>query len=316
LCGPNEGYPECRSADDVEKLLRGPLEILGMSDPPSGTQGAKVLTLLGHDDRGDSIIRAKWRPESSGDALNEPRKELAAEAVQHLFLDEDEVVVPPTVARCFARVHYQSVDPEAPATFPGVDCVFGYLAYWLEDAQSVRQARKSGLLGAGKGIWDARRFESDRSYRDSVANSNLLTYLINHGDAHDEQFVLQSSPRGLRAFVVDNSIAFRSIKNPMLLLREDWSNIQVPALPPKAISRLQRLTPADFARLGNISQLELHDGELQQVTPSEPLPSDGTTMTWDGRRLRVGLTSGEIALVESRVRDLLSRPDLDRLTRH
>jgi hypothetical protein len=38
-------------------------------------------------------------------------------------------------------------------------------------------------------------------------------------------------------------------------------------------------------------------------------------MSWTGPRLRIGLTRGEIELVESRARDLLSRPDLNRLAR-
>jgi hypothetical protein len=45
--------------------------------------------------------------------------------------------------------------------------------------------------------------------------------------------------RMMCAFVVDNSISFQSIKNPMLLFRQDWSQIRVPALPKKAIERLE-----------------------------------------------------------------------------
>jgi hypothetical protein len=33
-------------------------------------------------------------------------------------------------------------------------------------------------------------------------------------------------------------------------------------------------------------------------------------MSWHGSRLRIGLTRGEIELVQSRVRELLARPDL------
>jgi hypothetical protein len=277
-------------------------------------QGAKLLTLLSHDKGHETVLRAKWRPQSSEDVINEPRKELAAYAVQHLFLDETELVVPPTTAHCFPGAHYRNFEPKARSSLKDVDCVLGFLSYWLENAQSVKSARNAGLLGPGRGIWDEQRFQSDRAYHDSVSNGNLLTYLINHGDAHDEQFVLQTSPRGLRAFVVDNSIAFRSIKNPMLLLREDWSSIQVPALSAKAIARLKALTPDDFARLGNISELARQDGVLVAISPSAPLVSDGTTMTWNGTHLRIGLTTGEIQLVAARTAELLKRPDLDALT--
>lgn len=315
LCGPNEAAPACRSPSDIERLMNAELEILGMDDTPNGIQGARVLTLLSGEPPGNVVFRAKWRPLSSADAINDPREELAAYAVQRLFLDEAELVVPPTTAHCFAGSKYRHWLPEAHPSLRGADCVLGFLSYWLEDSRTVQNAHKTGLLGPGKGIWDKQLFESDHAYRDSVSNGNLLTYLINHGDAHEDQFVLQKSPRGLRAFVVDNSIAFNSIKNPMMLFREDWSQIQVPALSAKAISRLKALTAADFARLGNISELALEGEELVHISPSEPLASDGTAMTWNGSHLRIGLTSSEIDLVATRTRDLLKRPDLDALTR-
>jgi len=310
LCAAHEGPPACRSAREIETLLRGPIEILGMTAPPSGMQGAKLLTLRG---AGGQVIRAKWRPQSTADLINEPRKELAAYAVQKLFLDDDELVAPPTVAYCFPGTEYRRFAPKTPPSFSHIDCVLGFLSYWLEGVQTVGAARASGRLSPGAGIWDPALFKSDPEYRLSVENSNLLTYLINHGDAHEDQFVLQPTPRGLRAYVVDNSIAFRSIKNPMLLLRQDWSDIRVPQLPRQAIARLQHLGSADFAQLGNISELALSGGKLVNARSGEPLKSDGTTMSWTGSRLRIGLTRGEIELVESRARELLSRPDLNRL---
>jgi hypothetical protein len=315
LCGENEGYPECRNADEIEALLAGPLDILGLAETPGGMQGARLLTLVGRGRGGEVVLRAKWRAQSTAGLINEPRKELAAYAVQQLFLEEKERFVPPTVAHCFATKDYRRFDPQASPSLPGTDCVLGFLSYWLEGVRTIDSARDAGWLGPGSGVWDARRFARDRVYRKSVSNANLLTYLIDHGDAHEAQFVLQASPGGLRAFVVDNSIAFRSIKNPLLLLRQDWSKLQVPALPPKSVSRLQHLTSSDFARLGNIAELELRDGRLTAAEPVEPMPSDGTTMTWNGSRLRIGLTRGEIELVASRTRELLQRPDLDRLTR-
>jgi hypothetical protein len=315
LCGLNEGPPACRNPSDIEQLLNAELEILSMEDTPNGIQGAKVLTLLSGAPPGDVVLRAKWRPQSSMDAVNEPRKELAAYAVQHLFLDEAELVVPPTTAHCFAGSKYRRFVPDASRSLRDVDCVLGVLEYWLEDAQTFKHAQKAGLLRPDKGMLDTRRFETDRAYRESVSNGNLLSYLINHGDAHGEQFVVQNSPRGLRAFVVDNSMAFAAIKNPVGLFRDDWSSIQVPALSAKAVDRLRQLTAADFARLGNISELALAGDRLVPISTSEPLPSDGSSMTWNGSHLRIGLTGGEIDLVAARVRELLKRGDLDALTR-
>lgn len=306
LCGSGQGEVDCRSATTIEHLLRGKLELLGMSDTPTGAQGAKLLTVRGETDRGPIVLRAKWRAQSSGDLLNEPRKELAAYAVQGLFLDPSELVAPPTAAQCIPLKQYRKFDPSAEATFRGTDCVFGYISYWLESVQSVNHARKAGMFGPGNGIWDAKLFDKDATYKESVSRCNLLTYVINHGDAHDEQFLIEPTEHGMRAYVVDNSIAFRSIKNPLLLLRQDWSNIQVPWLPPRAIERLRGLIHEDFSRLSTIAVLERHDGELRNVPLAREQESDGTSMQWRGELLRIGLTSGEIELVEARVHALLA----------
>jgi len=307
LCGAHEGPPACRTAAQLERLLAD-AELVGMADTPSGMQGAKLLTLKAQG----VVLRAKWRPQSSGDLINEPRKELAAYAVQKLFLKDTELVAPPTVARCFSLETYREFAPKESATFPDTDCVFGFLSYWLEGVKTVGAARKADLLGDGSGIWDAKRFEEDETYRRSVSNANLLTYLINHGDAHEEQFVLEEAPRGLRAFVVDNSIAFRSIKNPMLLVRQDWSQLQVPKLPRAAVERLRDLTDADYEGLATVSELERRQRQLVPVHARDA-KSDGTALSWSGDRLRLGLTPGEIALVRGRAGDLLKRADLDSL---
>jgi hypothetical protein len=298
---------------DVERMLSERVELLGATDTPSGMQGAKVLTLRSAWRGAAVVFRAKWRLQSSEDLVNEPRKELAAYAVQKLFLDDEQMVVPPTAPHCFPLAEYRRFDREAAPSFHGIDCVLGFASYWLESAETVSSARKHGLLPEGSGIMDHQLFEQDPSYSTSVAHSNLLTYLINHGDAHAEQFLLERTPRGLRAYVVDNSIAFLSAKNPMLVFRQDWSHIQVPRLPRRAIERLSKLTHEDFGRLGTVVELERNARQLRNVSGAVPSPSDGSTMSWNGSRLRIGLTTAEIALVESRVHELLARPNLARM---
>ncbi|HKO52833.1 MAG TPA: hypothetical protein VJV79_34230 [Polyangiaceae bacterium] len=315
LCATGDAPGTCRSVREVEQLLAGPVTLLGVADPPSGSQGAKLLTLRADSQGKALVLRAKWRPQSSDDLINESRKELAAYAVQKLFLDDTEFVAPPTVARCFPLREYQRFVPSEKATFAGTDCVFGFASYWLEDVLTVGAARTRGLL-ATDGIWDANRFGSDPVYRRSLANANLLTYSINHGDAHDEQFLLQSTARGWRAFVVDNTISFQSIKNPMLLFREDWSQIHVSWFPKKAIDRLAKLSDDDYAALGSVEELQKHQGnQLVPVQPvNRPAKSDGSAMSWHGDRLRVGLSANEIELVKSRIHSLLARSDLAQLT--
>jgi hypothetical protein len=316
LCAAGEQPPSCRSAQQIQDVLAGDLTLLGVADPPSGSQGAKLLTLRAISGGKELVFRAKWRPQSSDGLINESRKELAACAVQKLFLDAAEWVAPPTVARCFGLREYRAFVPNEPATFAGVDCVFGFASYWLEDIVTLGVARERGLLAAGNGVLDVKLFERDPVYRSSLANANLLTYAINHGDAHDEQFLLQSTSRGFRAFVVDNSISFQSIKNPMLLFREDWSQIQVPWLPKATIERLAKLNAADYAGLGNVAEFERRGSQLVSLPAAMPrTKSDGSAMSWTAARLRIGLTALELELVQTRIRELLARPDLADLTR-
>jgi hypothetical protein len=318
LCASHEAGPSCRSAAEVERLLGGEdLRILGLADPPGGLQGAKVMTLRGQVGGRSVTFRARWRAQNTAGLINEPRKELAAYAVQKLFLREDELVAPPTAAHCFPVDEYRAFDAGAQATYPDADCVLGFATYWLEDVRTVGSAREEGWVSSrdGSALWDRTLFERDPVYRASIASCNLLTYLINHGDAHDGQILLEQTPGGLRGYVVDSSIAFLSIKNPMMLFREDWSQLRVPALPRRSIERLQALTARDFARLGVVQELELRERRLVTRHPAgSESPNDAGAIRWSGKRLRIGLTEAEIALVSERSRDLLARPDLERLT--
>jgi len=292
--------------------MAGDLELLSMDDTPSGSQGAKILTL-----RAEGVVfRARWRAQSTSGLINEPRKELAAHAVQRLFLDDDELVAPPTVAHCFPLSDYRRFAPDEKASFAHVDCVLAFASYWLEGVKTVEAAEDEDWIEKDTGILDEELFRDDALYRASVTKANLLTFLINHGDAHGKQFMLEQTPGGLRTYIVDNSIAFLSIKNPLLLLREDWSKLQVPALPEPALARLEALSERDMARLATIAELELHGRQLTSTRGSGPQSQhepDGSAMSWAGARLRIGLTRGEIELVSSRIRELLASPGLKKL---
>lgn len=317
LCAAAEAAPSCRSAADIERLLAGPdLQILGMDNTPSGLQGAKVLTLQGNLDGRTTTFRVKWRAQSTADVINEPRKELAAYAVQKLFLDDRELAAPPTAAYCFPLAEYQQFDSKEKRNFRGVDCVFGFATYWLEGVKDVDSAREDGWLSKRNtsGFWDPQLFERDAMYRASLSRCNLLTHIINHGDAHDNQLLFEQTPRGLRAYVVDNSVAFLSIKNPTMLFTEDWSKIQVPSLPQQSIARLKNLTQRDLERLRTIQRLELRNRRLTTQQPETDPPGEGKGIWWSDKTLRIGLTESEIELVWSRIRELLARPDLEKLT--
>ncbi len=89
LCRKDSVFESCRSASEVEEWLADPhLVIVGAAATPGGVQDARVLTL-----RVPTIpaivFRAKWRAETTATRRNSPRRELAAYAVQKLFLKEN-----------------------------------------------------------------------------------------------------------------------------------------------------------------------------------------------------------------------------------
>ena len=302
----------CSPADQIESRLRDPaLRILGSASTPAGTQGAKLLTLAVPGAGGRAVLRAKWRALSSASLTNDPRKELGAYAVAKLFLEPHEYVVPPTAGHCFAIDQYRAiVDSEAEPMFEelGVRCVFGILSYWLENVDEPEGAREDGLWSA-EGIFDEKLFGTNGAYGKSVADLNLLTYLIHHADAHDHQFLVTKDPRSPRVYSVDNSIAFQSLKNPMLLFREDWSTLRVPAVSRRSVARLKRLRERDFAALAVIEQHRKVGEVLVPIAPESLIGPPGDGVRWIGLGLQIGLTDAEIQGVRERANALIANVD-------
>src|SRR5690242_192165 len=96
ICHAN--HPFCLPARDMEILLRdAPLYVRAAEPLDRGrSSGWRLLVEI------PPVVRIKWKPAApGGDGYNHsPRRELAAYALQKLYLDEGDYVVPPTVARC------------------------------------------------------------------------------------------------------------------------------------------------------------------------------------------------------------------------
>ncbi len=305
LClGGERPSASCRAPEEVGAWLRDPgLQILGSVDTAQGIQGAKVLTLSAPTAKGRVVFRAKWRAYATRSSVNDPRRELGAYAVQSLFLEPSEFVVPPTAGHCFELLHYRAtVEANADVTMQGTRCVYGILSYWLEDAQSIDAANDNGILESDDRAFDEHLFSASPSYRQSAANVNLLTYLIHHGDSHRRQFVLRGGARAPWLYIVDNSLSFGAYKNPDV--EEDWSRILVPALSPASIERLSR---ADLDDLAVIEQYENAAGLLRVVRRAAPGAERDAGLRWDHGQLQVGLTRSEIRGVAARRTALLAR---------
>jgi hypothetical protein len=270
----------CLDAARVEKLLRSDFEVAAES-ATSGLSRPTVLTLWYRKER--VVIRAKWKPsKANGESFNNsPRRELAAYAVQKLFLDPDEYVVPPTVGRC--------LDEGGSPTFADTSCVFGVLSYWVENVSQ-------------KGVFDQARLERDAAYRETLANMNVLAYLIDHRDTRPANFLISTDPRRPRVFSIDNGLAFSGFRNPRAWFVHGWNEILV-ALPRRLTDRLARITRADLDRLAVVAQYRVKDRMLVQTAPQAPFsPQSGVRRS--GAMIQLGLTTEEIDQLEQRLNRL------------
>jgi hypothetical protein len=305
LCRTTSGERPCRKPAEVEGWLADPaLEILGADEPPAGIQGVMVLTV--RRPRPTPIVfRAKWRAHYTTTARNSPRRELAAYAVQKLFLEPGEYVVPPAAAHCFPLAEYRKmVSRAADPTFAEVPCVYGILSYWLEDVQSLADAREAGWFhGQYRHAFDPQLYAANPAYRDSISRVGMLTYIIGHADSHAKNFVITTDSAAPLVYSVDNSLSLGLKKNPKLDETHDWSELKVPSLPEAAVERLRKSVDR-LDELGVVTELEPRNGGLVAAERPRGQPSaDG--MEWVDGTLRVGLSVSEIGDLKVRIALLL-----------
>jgi hypothetical protein len=292
----------CMDSERIEKLMmRDDFRVVHVGGPGRGTTDIKVVTLE-FDDRGEKIrFRAKWKPSAEdGEGFNNnPRKEIAAYQLQKMFLTPKEYVVPPTVIRCFPleRVKKELQSPGALPTFPGTSCTMGILTYWMENVTDEH-------------VFHEYRFERNANYRKAISHLNLFTYLIDHRDVHDGNFLISSDFDRPRAFSIDNGIAFSGLFNPMPMIQQlpNWSNIIVPSLPRQKIQVLREITRAQLDTLATAIQLAPKNGLLVEVKPEPPFDPDEGVRVRDGV-VQLGLKREEIEGIEKRLKKLVEKVD-------
>lgn len=231
-------------------------------------------------------MRIKIRPANKGasEFNNEPRYERAAYLINKELFDEADAVVPVTVLRPIPREQIRPHAPRTLATFNGAEMVLAVVQYWLQAVEAPSDA------------WDPARFERDPAYAHHIANANVLTYLIEHGDSNKGNLLVSSAPNG-RVFVIDSGVAFRSPASDRGVL---WKSLRVPRVPKATIERLRAFDEARIeALLGTVGQWEVRDGGLFEV-PLEPRINGFEGQRRKGHMKQLGLTARE-------VRDLVIR---------
>lgn len=296
------------SPDEAERLiLHARYERTGETGAGAGTTGAEKVTLSFPDD--DVEMSIKWKFVDSGWKLvtqrydginNSPRKEIAAWAIQRLFLEPEDYVAPYTVAGCIplskASERYRDRDP----TIPGSQCLLGVVAVWMEN------------ITLSLPVLDAERFNRDYVYAYFLSNVNLFTYLVKHHDGRGGNLLVSKDDARRQVFSIDNGVSFGAGFSGLFYnwFVPNWNSIRVPALRKASIDRLRGLTEADItATLGVVSQLELNDeGVYINVAPGENLdPDHGVRI--EGKTLQFGLTDDEVEDVWERIEDLIEAVD-------
>jgi hypothetical protein len=234
---------------------------------------------------------------------NVPRYDLAAYAIQQMLMDPNEYVVPPTALRMLPVEEYKRYyhDPAAvKPTFKGADEVLCVVQYWLQNVKNPPD------------IYDPARFNADPVYARHIGQLNIFTYLIEHRDSNQGNFLISNAEQGPRVFSIDHGVAFASLDSDR---GTAWLKLRVDRLPKDAVERVRPLLDRDFlaSKLAVLGQWELRDGHYVPVTLTEPLSTRRGVRTRDGV-VQMGLTRDEIAAIARQAKSLINQVDFGKIT--
>lgn len=278
----------------AERLRSDPVRVVRDDGAGGGVTGARKLTLRFSD---GEDLDVKWKPVPDGmDGWNNsPRKEIAAYAVQRLFLDPPDFVVPTTVLRCLPPDAFRPLGDNPKPNVRGAQCVLGVLEEWLHDVHPPQH------------VYDPKLFQRDPVYARHMADLNLFTYLIEHQDGRSSNFLMSNDPAQRRVFSIDNGIAFgASIHNFFV---RNWSEIRIPALRRDAVERLRAQPRAALDALAVVAEMRRDAGGVLRPVPPGASRAPDRGLHLDDGTLQLGLRRAEIEALEARLRTLLEEVD-------
>lgn len=277
------------------RFAEGRFRILEVKSAGAGVTGAARLKLEYEDGR---TLKVKWKvaPGHTFDGWNNsPRRELAAYAIQRWITDENDYLVPTVAPVCIPMEDYKAIDPKARPSRPGTSCVLGVFAVWIDEVTVPEK------------FYFPERFRTDPAYARSMADFNLLAYLIEHRDGRDGNLLISTVPGDPRVFAIDNGIAFDAF--PWNFLVRNWHKIRVPWLNKDSVDRLRSIGKAEIEALGVVVELQAgEDGIFRQVPPGPNIDDDEGARI-QGNRVQFGLNDDDLEDLEERVEDLLEDVD-------
>lgn len=284
----------------LDLLRHGEAEIRSVKAAGGGTTGAERHEVF-YPER-NIQFKVKWKamPTLRLDGFNNsPRKEIAAFVIQRLFLDPEDYVAPSATMRCYPIESYRETHPLATPTLAEIDCVLGVASVWVFDVTLPEV------------VYDQERFLTDRDYAKFMSNLNVFTYILDHRDGREGNFLIAQDPSRPQTFSIDNGIAF----NPLVFnyFVPNWNKLRVAAVRASTLDRLRAIERKDLDFLLVVDQLQVDDHRmLAPVAPGTVMdPNDGATYQ-DGV-LQFGLTKREIDGVYKRIRKLIDGVDSGRV---
>ena len=261
----------------------------------SGVTGAMKLKVDVIEPEKSLTVKWKGIPSGLDGWNNSPRKEVAAYAVQKLFLEPRDYVVPTTVMRCFETAAVGELLNEVRPNVADGRCTLGMLTVWLDESRPE------------KNPLDLARFSDDANYAYHVANFNVLTYLVDHRDGRFGNFLVSKDERDRRVFAIDNGISFEPLVYNYFVT--NWNVLYVPAISKSAVDKLRQVGPGDLRRLGVVAELRRdRDGIYRNCPPGENLDPQVGAKARDGI-IQFGLTADEIDALHDRLVALLAAVD-------
>lgn len=243
-------------------------------------------------------IEVKWAPAPPGGEAfnNQPRYEMAAYALQKLFLDERDYVVPPTVLRMVSPTALtgQGGGEPSKSTFSGIPATLVVLQYWSSDVTPEQ-------------VFDPKRADRDSVYARHLGDLNILTYLIRHRDANKGNVLMSVDSANPRLFSVDNGVSFAS---PPSDRGADWQFMRVERVSAGTAARLRAITDEQLTQsLAVLAQFQ-PQGDAYVPVASGPNMGSDRGVRQKGKTVQLGLTKYEIDGVRSRLRSLVK--DIER----
>lgn len=290
-----------------DKLQYEPFTIIEAHSNAHGSTSSMNLMIQFND---CSVMKVKWRAAPpKGDAYNNnPRKELAAYAIQKLFLDPQDYMVPVTVAVCIPYEEIAKIGSRATPQIDGASCVIGTLSSWLKNVKGIDH------------VIDKERFERSVAGEDgggharSFAHLNLFTYLISHRDGRKSNFLVSDHPQSHSLFAVDNGLSFSGLGNPFPWVPR-WAKLKVDKLPQATMIRLRSLQSDRLYRhLETVAEFSIApDGTVRPMADfSENIdPQEGVRL--NSHALQFGLRQEEIEHIEQRMQKLFKRLDTNEI---